>query len=88
MFRPRLRSLATSVTLHGLALTATGVVVGLVTAQLAGTLLRGVLFQTRTSDPAALIAAAGILVVAAVIACAVPGWRAARVEPLEGLRAD
>ncbi len=84
----RPRSLATLVTRQGLVLAATGVVVGLVAAQLAGGLLQDVLFQTRTWDPPAIIAAGGLLLLAAALACAAPAWRAARVEPLEGLRGD
>jgi putative ABC transport system permease protein len=84
----RPRSLAAVVTSQGLALTAVGITVGIVAAQLAGTLLQDVLFQTPTSDPAALTAAAGVLLLAATIACAFPAWRAARVEPVEGLRCD
>jgi putative ABC transport system permease protein len=84
----RPRSLAGLVTSQGLALTAIGIIVGIVAAQLAGRLLQNVLFQTRASDPAALIAAACALLAAAVIACAFPAWRAARVEPLEGLRQE
>ena len=84
----RPRSLAALVTSQGLALTAIGIAVGIVVAQLTGTLLRDVLFQTRTTDPAALLAAGGTLVLVAMIACAFPAWRAARVEPLAGLRQD
>jgi putative ABC transport system permease protein len=84
----RPRSLAALVTSQGLALTAVGIIAGMVGAQLAGTLLQDVLFETRTSDPAALTAAAGVLLFAAAIACAFPAWRAARVEPLDGLRTD
>ena len=65
-----------------------GIVLGLAAAQLAGGLLQDVLFQTRTSDPAAIIAAGGLLLFAAAIACAAPAWRASRVEPLEGLKGD
>ncbi|HEU4937013.1 MAG TPA: FtsX-like permease family protein [Vicinamibacterales bacterium] len=84
----RPRSLAASVTAQGLALTAIGIIVGIVAAQFAGRLLQDVLFQTRTTDPAALIAAPAALLLAAVIACAFPAWRAARVEPLEGMRQE
>src|SRR6185312_1218041 len=70
----RPRSLAALVTSQGLALTAIGIAVGIVVAQLTGTLLRDVLFQTRTTDPAALLAAGGALVLVAMIACAFPAW--------------
>ncbi len=84
----RPRSLATLVTSQGLALTAVGVVVGLVAAELAGSVLQDVLFQTRTTDPGAILAAGGSLLLIAAIACAFPAWRAARVEPLDGLKND
>jgi ABC-type antimicrobial peptide transport system permease subunit len=84
----RPRALATLVTKEGLLLAVLGIVLGLVAAQLAGRLLQDVLFQTRTSDPEAIMAAAGLLFLAAAIACAGPAWRAARVEPLEGLKGE
>jgi ABC-type antimicrobial peptide transport system permease subunit len=62
------------------------VTVGLVAAQLAGGWLEDVLFPTPTSDPAAIAAAGSLLLLAAGIACAAPAWRAARVEPLDGLK--
>jgi putative ABC transport system permease protein len=84
----RPRSLAALVTGQGLTLTAIGIVVGIIAAQLAGRLLEDVLFQTSTTDPGALVPAAALLVLVAAVACAFPAWRAARVEPLEGLRAE
>jgi predicted permease len=84
----RPRSLATLVTRQGLTLAAIGVAVGLAAAQLAGGLLEDVLFQTRTYDPAAIVAAGGLVLLSAAIACAAPAWRAACVEPLDGLKGD
>jgi ABC-type lipoprotein release transport system permease subunit len=45
-----------------------------------------VLFQTRSSDVPATITAGALLVLAALVACAAPAWKAARVQPSEGLR--
>jgi putative ABC transport system permease protein len=84
----RPRSLATLVTRQGLALAMIGIVVGLVFAQLAGVLLQDLLFQTRTSDPAAIAVAGSLLLLAAGAACAAPAWRAARVEPSAGLKSE
>lgn len=81
-------SLARLVTTQGLMLAVAGVAIGLIGAQLAGRLLDDVLFQTRTSDGAALGAAAGILIAAAAVACLAPARRAARVAPIEGLKND
>ena len=79
-------SLARLVTGQGLALVAAGVGLGLLAAQLAGGLLEQVLFQTRTTDIAAMAAAATLMLVAALLACVAPARRAARLAPLDGLR--
>ncbi|MEO5894729.1 MAG: ABC transporter permease [Vicinamibacterales bacterium] len=79
-------ALARLVTGQGLLLAAVGVVVGLAAAQLAGGVLQAVLFQTRTPDLAAMAGAASLLLAAAGIACLAPAIRAARVQPVEGLK--
>jgi ABC-type antimicrobial peptide transport system permease subunit len=81
-------ALARLVTTQGLSLALLGVVIGLAGAQLAGRLLDDVLFQTRTTDGVALTAAAGILLAAAAVACLAPARRAARIAPVEGLKAE
>lgn len=81
-------ALAWLVARQGLALAVLGVVFGLLGAGLAGRLLEGVLFQTRTTDPTAMLAAAGLLLTAALVACLGPARRAARVAPIEGLKGD
>jgi putative ABC transport system permease protein len=81
-------ALAKLVTWQGLGLTGTGIAVGLVAAQLARAPLQAVLFQTRTTDIPAAAATAGLLLLAAAVACFAPARRAARVAPVEGLRAD
>jgi putative ABC transport system permease protein len=81
-------ALARSVTAQGVTLAAVGLVIGLAASRAAGTLLQAVLFQTGLSDPAAVVSSAAMLLAAALVACAVPAWRAARVEPVEGLRGN
>ncbi|HXT32938.1 MAG TPA: FtsX-like permease family protein, partial [Vicinamibacterales bacterium] len=81
-------ALARLVTLQGLGLAATGVVAGLLVAQLARGLLRAVLFRTETTDLAAIAVTAAILLSAAALACLAPALRAARVAPVEGLRSE
>jgi putative ABC transport system permease protein len=81
-------TLARIVTTEGLVLALAGIVVGLAAAQLAGGLLKDVLFQTRTSDGVAIAAAGGLLLVAAGIACFAPARRAARVPASEGLKSE
>ena len=81
-------ALARLVTLQGLGLAAGGVIAGLVVAQFSRSLLQAVLFQTRTTDAVSALAAAGLLLAAAAIACLAPARRAARVAPVEGLRSE
>ena len=70
----------------GETLAALGVTLGLIGAQLASGALQAVLFQTRTTDFAAMAGATTLLLVAAAAACLGPARRAARVSPVEGMR--
>lgn len=81
-------ALARLVTGQGLLLAAIGIGLGLVLSQAAGGLLDRVLFQTHPSDTMAIATAAGLLTTVTLLACLAPALRAARVSPIEGLRAD
>ena len=76
------------VTTQAVALAAAGVVLGLVCMLFSGGWLEVVLFQTRTSDIGAMGTAAAILLLAALVASLAPAFRAARVPPVEGLKAE
>jgi putative ABC transport system permease protein len=79
-------ALARSVTMQGVTLVTIGALVGLAGSRAGGRLLQEVLFQTGLGDPVAMAGSAILLLGAALAACALPAWRAARVQPLEGLR--
>ena len=79
-------ALARRVTMQGVTLVTIGAVVGLAGSRAAGTLLQAVLFETGASDPVAMAGSTMLLLVAALAACALPAWRAASVQPLDGLR--
>ena len=81
-------SLARLVTVQGLGLALSGIVIGLLAAQFAQGLLRAVLFQTRTTDALAIAVTTTVLLLAAGVACLAPARRAARVAPVEGLRGE
>jgi putative ABC transport system permease protein len=72
----------------GLAQLAAGVALGLLLAAALARLLASSLFQVRTWDPAVFVLAPAVLVAAGLLACLLPARRAARVNPMESLRAD
>jgi putative ABC transport system permease protein len=71
---------------QGLSLTSLGLVIGMVGAYALSRILATLLFGVRSGDPGTLIVVAGVLAATAAVACAVPAWRAARVDPMTALR--
>jgi ABC-type antimicrobial peptide transport system permease subunit len=43
---------------------------------------------SSSRDPVTLLAAASVLFLVAVVACAFPAWRAASIEPMRALRTE
>jgi predicted permease len=82
------RQLTKMFLLHGLALSAGGAVVGLVAAMALGRLMSSLLFGVSPMDPAAYGVALGIMIAAAALASYMPARRAARINPIETLRAE
>jgi putative ABC transport system permease protein len=72
----------------GLKLVTLGVVLGLAGAFALTRLLQGLLFGVTAHDPLVFIGNAGLLLVVATLACALPALRASRVDPMATLRAD
>jgi putative ABC transport system permease protein len=73
---------------HSARLVAIGLGLGLGLVQSARGLLNAVLFGITTHDPASIAAAGALLFVVAIVASVPPAWRAMRVDPVEGLRAE
>ena len=73
---------------EGLRLIVAGLALGLIGASLAGRALSAYLFATRPSDPVTLAAVCVAFVVAGVLSCLGPAWRATSADPLQSLRAD
>jgi len=65
-----------------------GLIPGIAGAWLAGHAVRSFLFGVKALDPPAVIASAALLALVAALAASVPAWRAARVDPMEVLRAE
>ena len=73
---------------QGLRLAMVGVVLGLVATAAATTLLRGLLFNTSTTDPLIYGSLSVLLLTIAALACYVPARRAMKVDPMTALRAE
>jgi macrolide transport system ATP-binding/permease protein len=70
----------------GLALTAGGVVLGLLAALQVTRLLGYLLYKVGPRDPLAFGSAFLVIAIASFVACFVPAWRATRTDPLRALR--
>jgi macrolide transport system ATP-binding/permease protein len=69
-------------------LIAGGILAGLVSSMVAGTLMRSLLFGVPSWDVATLATVSTVLSVSALLASYLPARRAASVDPMEALRAE
>jgi len=73
---------------QGMRLTALGIVLGLAAATVATQALVTLLFGISRLDPVTYGGVIVLLVLTAAVACAVPAWRASRVDPATTLRTE
>jgi putative ABC transport system permease protein len=73
---------------QGLALTTTGVVIGLGLAALGTPLTRSLLYNVSPFDPFSFVAVSLMLIVVALVASYVPARRAMKVDPVVALRQE
>ncbi len=73
---------------HGLMLALPGVALGLVVAWAGSRVLESQLFGITGADVPAYVASGLVLLGAALLACALPAQRAARVDPIAALRTE
>ena len=78
----------TMVLKQGLTLAAIGIGAGLIAAFLLTRLMQSLLYQVQPTDPITFVAVSVALIVVALIASAVPAFRATRVSPLIALRTE
>jgi predicted permease len=68
------------------AVALTGIGIGLSGAVALSRIVQTQLYGVSAGDPAVLAGSAGILVVVALIAALLPGWRASRIDPVRALK--
>jgi putative ABC transport system permease protein len=73
---------------QGMALAAAGIAIGLASAFAAMRAIESLLFGVASTDFATYMAVTVILGAVALLACAIPAWRAARVDPVRALRLE
>jgi putative ABC transport system permease protein len=82
------RQVMTMILKQGMTLAGAGIVAGLAAAFGLTRLMQTLLYQVRPSDPETFIVVSFVLVIVAIIASAVPAYRATRVSPLIALRTE
>jgi len=73
---------------QGLVLTAVGIVIGLAGAMAASQALITLLFGVSGLDPATYFGVIVLLTGVSLMACGLPAWRAAQIDPATSLRAE
>ncbi len=82
------RNVLTLVVREGVLLAAAGALVGICGAFVLARGLQSLLFGVGAADPVSYAGAASVMAMSVVLACALPAWRAARVDPTVALRRD
>lgn len=71
---------------QGAAVVAIGIALGVAGAYYAGRFLASLLYGVTTTDPISIGASSALLLLAAIVASAIPAWRANRIDPAVVLR--
>jgi len=74
------------VTAQAIKIVGSGLAIGLSTALLVGRFTNNLLYGVSGDDPVALAVAIFVLLLAGVVACFLPAWRATRINPIIALR--
>ena len=82
------RRIVSLVVRDGMVVAGIGLVVGLLVAAGVAKLMEHLLFGIEPLDPVSFLFAPLLLAVVALVACAIPAMRAARIDPAQALRAD
>jgi putative ABC transport system permease protein len=73
---------------EGLAIVGVGLALGGLASWFASVAVQSLLFNTEVRSTTPFVAAAVLLGMVALVAAAIPAWRAAKVDPAISLRAE
>ena len=76
------------VLLDGLRPAVFGLLLGVAGSFAAAGLIRSLLYATEPADPVVFVQVVILLLLVAAAACALPAWRASRLDPIQALRAE
>ena len=82
------RALVSMVLREGITLAALGLIIGWPAAWLLSRFMSTLLFEVSPRDVLTFALVGALLTAVSLVACWIPAWRAARVDPLTALRAD
>ena len=82
----RVPSILTLILREGIAIALAGLALGLVWAIVMSRMLTRFLYGITSTDPVTYVVAVVLVGAVALAACAIPAWRAARVDPMVALR--
>jgi predicted permease len=82
------QAVSRSVLRRGLLLVMGGLVLGVPSAFAAGRIMKGMLFGVGTTDLPTYVGMGLFLMGVASVACVIPAWKAARIDPVEAFRTE
>lgn len=73
---------------QGMTVTGIGILVGMGGATLSMRLMTALFFGVSPTNPVILLGVSGLIILAALLACFAPAWRAASIDPVQALRTE